>query len=101
MLFSTISIQGRITAVLMSGLVLALVNAVVKPVIILLSLPAIMLSLGLFTVIVNGFMVVVASWVYSPLSVETFGAAVLTGAIIGVLNFVITKLLEGRRESKA
>jgi putative membrane protein len=96
-LFSTIELDGTKASVLvLSGLVLALVNAVLKPLVIVLSLPAIMLSLGLFTVIINGLMVAVASWIYSPLDVQTFGAAILAGIIIGLLNFIITKLLEGR-----
>ena len=97
LLFSTVVLRGaKIEVLVLGGLILALVNAILKPLVIVLSLPAIMLSLGLFTVIINGFMVAVASWLYSPLSVETFGAAVLTGVIIGLLNFIITKLLEGR-----
>jgi putative membrane protein len=97
LLFSTVELDGsKIVVLIFGGLILALVNAVLKPLVIVLSLPAIMLSLGLFTVIINGFMVVVAGWLYKPLNVETFGAAVLTGVIIGLLNFIITKLLEGR-----
>ena len=97
MLFTTVVLGGRkVTVLILGGLILALANAIVKPLVILLSLPAIMLSLGLFTVIINGLMVAIASWLYEPLKVETFGAAVLTGVVIGLLNFVITKLLEGR-----
>ena len=96
-LFNTVELNGRdATVLIFGGLIIALVNAVLKPLIIVLSLPAIMLSLGLFTVIINGLMVAVASWLYHPLEVETFGAAILTGVIIGLLNFIITKLLEGR-----
>ena len=97
LLFTTFELGDRKDAALViGGLILALANAVVKPIVILLSLPAIMLSLGLFTVIINGLMVAMASWLYGPLKVETFGAAVLTGVVIGLLNFIITKLLEGR-----
>ena len=97
LLFSTVELNGRKTTVIVvGGLILALINAVIKPFVMVLSLPAIMLSLGLFTVIINGFMVVIASWVYRPLNVQTFGAAILTGILIGLLNFVITKLLENR-----
>lgn len=100
LIFSTVEVQGnRPYVLLIGGLILAIVNAVVKPFVILLSLPAIMLSLGLFTVIINGFMVVIAGWLYGPLDVETFGAAILTGVIIGLLNFILTKLLEGKGES--
>lgn len=96
LLISTVEIRGsKPMAIILGGLIIALVNAVIKPIIVVLSLPAIMLSLGLFTVIINGFMVALASWVYGPLNIETFGAAVLTGAIIGVLNFVITRVVEG------
>ena len=96
-LFTTVEIRGgAITALIFGGLILALANAVIKPIVVLLSLPAIMLSLGLFTVIINGLMVALASWLYGPLDVETSGAAVLTGVIIGLLNFIITKILEGR-----
>ena len=97
MLFNTVEIRGgTVTVLVLGGLILALANTVIKPLVILLSLPAIMLSLGLFTIIINGLMVALASWLYGPLDVETFGAAILTGVIIGLLNFIITKILEGR-----
>jgi putative membrane protein len=97
LLFNTIEIKGSVpVALIFGGLILALANTVIKPLLILLSLPAIMLSLGLFTVIINGFMVVIAGWLYGPLNIETFGAAILTGVIIGLLNFIITKVLEGK-----
>jgi putative membrane protein len=96
-LFTTVEIQGSVPlAIIIGGLILALINAVLKPLVILLSLPAIMLSLGLFTVIINGLMVAIAGWLYGPLDIETFGAAILTGVIIGLLNFILTKLLEGK-----
>jgi putative membrane protein len=96
-LFSTVELDGTKAYVLIfGGFILALANTVIRPLLIVVSLPAIMLSLGLFTVIINGLMVALVSWLYSPLNVETFGAAVLTGIIIGLLNFIITKALEGR-----
>lgn len=96
-LFNTVELNGRdATVLIFGGLIIALVNVVLKPLVIVLSLPAIMLSLGLFTVIINGLMVAIAGWLYKPMQIETFGAAVLTGVIIGLLNFIITKLLEGR-----
>jgi putative membrane protein len=99
LLFNTVEIQGSVlSAIVIGGLIIALVNAVLKPLVILLSLPAIMLSLGLFTIIINGLMVAIAGWIYGPLDVETFGAAILTGVIIGLLNFILTKLLEGKGE---
>jgi putative membrane protein len=100
-LFSTVELDGNVpTAVIVAGLILALVNVILKPLVTLLSLPAIMLSFGLFTILINGLMVTVSSWIYAPLDVETFGAAVLTGGIIGVLNFVITRIVDQNKERR-
>ncbi len=83
-------------AVLISGLILAIVNAVIKPLVVLLSLPAILFSLGLFMVVINGFTVSVASWLYKPLHVTNFWGAVLAGVIIGLVNYLVTTILESR-----
>ncbi len=84
---------------LTAGLMLSVVNAVLKPILLILSLPAILLTLGLFMIIVNGFMVWLASLFVPGLEV-TFWAAVLAGMIIGLMNFVLTSLLESQ-ESEA
>jgi putative membrane protein len=76
-----------------AGLVLSLVNAVLKPLIVVLSLPAILLTLGLFTLIVNGLTVWVASLLVPGFTV-TFWAAVLAGMIISLINYVLTNLFE-------
>ena len=81
---------------LVAGLLLAIVNSILKPVLVILSLPAILLSLGLFIVIINGFMVFLVSWVYKPLNVEHFWAAILAGMIIGLVNYLVTTVLENR-----
>jgi len=57
---------------LVAGLVFSLVNAVLKPIVTILSLPAILLTLGLFTIIVNGVMVYI-SLKLTPGITMTFG----------------------------
>jgi putative membrane protein len=94
-MFSAVELDGgRLSTIATAGFILALANTVIKPVVTVLSLPAIMLSLGLFTVIINGFMVSIAAWVYGPLAVDTFGAAVITGILVGILNFLMTRSLD-------
>src|SRR3989338_137265 len=61
--------ERRIGVVVVSGLVLALVNTVIKPIVIVLSLPAILFSLGLFMIVINGLMVLLASKFYGSLEV--------------------------------
>jgi putative membrane protein len=88
---------GKLGVVIVAGLILALVNAVIRPFVVLLSLPAILLSLGLFMVVVNGFMVWLASAFYDPLHITNFWWAILAGVIIGLVNYLVTAILENRK----
>lgn len=85
---------SKLGVVIISGLILALVNSVIKPLVVLLSLPAILLTLGLFMVVINGFSVLLVSWVYEPLHIGNFWAAMLAGVIIGLVNYLVTAILE-------
>lgn len=82
---------------LIAGLLLSLVNSILKPVIVVLSLPAILLTLGLFMLIVNGLMVYLALMLVPGLEV-TFWGAVLTGMIISLINYVITGIMDYKTE---
>ena len=80
--------------VVVAGLLLAIVNALIKPIVVLFSLPAILFSLGLFMIVINGLMVLMVSRIYDQLMVTNFGAAVLVGMIIGFVNYLVTTILE-------
>lgn len=81
---------------MISGLILAVVNAVIKPIVVLFSLPAILFSLGLFMIVINGFMVLVASKLYGPLHVTNFWVAMLVGMVIGLVNYLVVTILEDK-----
>lgn len=91
-----ISYGSRLVVIIISGFILAIVNAIIKPVVVILSLPAILFSLGLFTIVINGLMVLLVSWLYSPLEVSNFGSAMLAGLVIGLVNYLMTTILEER-----
>lgn len=80
--------------VVAAGFFLALVNWALKPLLVILSFPAIILSLGLFMLILNGLLILIVHWLYSPLYVKNLGIAVIAGIIVGVINFLVTKILE-------
>ena len=82
--------------VVVAGLILALVNTVIKPIVVILSLPAILFSLGLFMIVINGLMVSLVSWLYPSLEVSGFGTALLAGLIIGLVNYLVSTILEER-----
>jgi putative membrane protein len=81
-------------AALIAGAVLALVNMFVKPLLIFLSIPALLVTLGLFMLVVNGLTIMIVSWLYSSLVVPNFGVAVVAGVIVGLVNFLVSKILE-------
>lgn len=84
---------------LAAGFVLSLVNVILKPLIIVLSLPAILLTLGLFTLVVNGFTVYLAGVLMPGLEIS-FWAAIIAGMIISLINYVLTGLIDvGRNKS--
>ncbi len=89
-----ITYDSRVGVILVAGLILAVVNAVIKPIIVILSLPAILFSLGLFMIVINGLMVLLVSKLYEPLEVTNFGAAMLAGMVIGLVNYLVTTILE-------
>ncbi len=83
---------------LFAGLIFSLVNSVLRPIAIILALPAILITLGLFTFIVNGFMVYV-SLMLAPGLAMTFWYSVLTGIVVSLINYVVSSLLELRYET--
>lgn len=95
-LSNRISYQSSLGVIVIAGLVLALINTVLKPIIVILSLPALLFTLGLFMVVINGFMVLLVSKLYGSLEVANFWAAMLAGMIIGLVNYLVTAIVEER-----
>lgn len=97
LLGESIDYQSKFRVIVISGLVLALVNTLVRPIVVLISLPVILFSLGLFIIVINGLMVVLASSLYESLQVTNFWAAMLAGMIIGLVNYLVITILEEQR----
>jgi putative membrane protein len=93
-LSNSISYDNKLRVIVIAGLVLAIINVILKPILVIFSLPAIVLTLGLFMVIINGLTVFIASKLYHPLHVTNFWAAVFAGMVIGLVNYLVTAILE-------
>ena len=76
------------------ALLFAVVNAVVGPLLRLLSLPAILLTLGLFLLIVNAALLGLTAALSDRLSVDGFGTAVLGGLLLAVVSWVADQVLD-------
>ena len=87
--------QPTIWSYVGAGLAFSVVNSLLKPVVTILSLPAIILTLGLFILVVNGFMVYVALLLVPSLAFS-FGEAIIAGIFLSLINYTITGLLEAK-----
>lgn len=97
-LSSSIDYGSNIGAIIVAGLILAVINTILKPVLIILSLPALLLTLGLFMILINGLTVFIVSKLYTPLHITNFWAAVFAGMVIGLVNYLVTAVLEDVRK---
>lgn len=93
-LSNSISYDSKFRVIVIAGLILAIINIVLKPILVILSLPALLLSLGFFMIIINGLTVFIASKLYGPLHITNFWAAVFAGMVIGLVNYLVTAILE-------
>lgn len=94
---------ASVLAHLFVGLVFGVVNAVVRPVLRVLSLPVTCLTLGLFAVVVNAAMLWLTSWLssFTPLRLEIdefFWTAVLATLVIGVVSLVMGWVVPDREK---
>jgi putative membrane protein len=80
-----------------------LINALVRPIVRLLTLPLFVITLGLFTFVVNALMLMLTSWISDrldlPFVVDGFGPAFLGALVISVVSFVINVALPDKYES--
>lgn len=97
------STWATVLTFLVLGLIFGLVNAFIKPLVHLLSLPLYILTLGLFTLVVNALMLLLTEWISSKtswgLTIDGFGTALLAALVISVLSFLMS-LLIGRRDRR-
>lgn len=89
---NNIEVHAGIAGFLFAGLIFSVVNTILKPIIIIFSLPAILLTLGLFMFIVNGLMVYVSLKLTPGISM-TFFNSILTGMLLSLLNYIVSTTL--------
>jgi putative membrane protein len=83
-------------ALLAAGLVLALINAVVRPVLIFLTLPFTLVTLGLFLFVLNAFCLWLTSWLVKGFEVHGFWPAVFGAMLVSVVSWVVNAFLSDR-----
>ena len=83
-------------AAIVGALLLGFVNATLRPILLLLTLPITVLTLGVFALVVNGAMLALVAGLVKGVHVAGFGSAVLGGAVISLVGSLLTWLLQPR-----
>ena len=81
---------------IVAALVLGLVNAVVRPVLLILTLPITVLTLGLFYLVVNGLAFALAAWLVPGFTVATLGSAIGGALVVSLLSWLMGWILHAR-----
>jgi len=92
-----VGVDSYITAVIVA-LVLSLLNVIVKPLLIILTLPITILTLGLFLLFINAGIIVLADYFVSGFSVTTIWWALLFSLLLSFLQSILFSLLKEERK---
>ncbi len=84
---------GDIGSVLLFAFVLGVLNALLKPVLLLLTMPINLLTLGLFTLVVNGIVFWLATQFPLGVRVSDFVGAFLAALVVSVVSFILSRLV--------
>ncbi|RPF54382.1 phage holin family protein [Aquisalibacillus elongatus] len=93
-LFDRVHVEG-VTAAILASVILGILNAIVKPILVIFTLPITFLTLGLFLFVINAITLMLTQWILAgDFVIEGFGTAILAAIIITILNTILQKLLK-------
>lgn len=98
-LLSGITYGDEWWTLLIAAFVFTLVNFFVKPILAFLSIPFIIVTLGLFYFLINILMLYVTDWIVGPFEIETFWWGALGAIIVSVVNWLLNVILPDRYET--
>ncbi|HCJ67353.1 MAG TPA: hypothetical protein DHV62_08550 [Elusimicrobia bacterium] len=90
----------RWTTAILSALMLGLVNAFLRPLVILFTLPLNILSLGLFTLVINGFMFYLVSKLVPGFTVSSFWNAFWGALLFSIISFLLSLLISSQENTR-
>ncbi|HSL59184.1 MAG TPA: phage holin family protein [Acidimicrobiales bacterium] len=97
-LFGGVEVDGGFWSYAWVAAILGLVNALVKPVAIILTLPLTLLTLGLFLIVLNAAMLGLTDWLTGSFSVDGFWTAVFASIVISIVSWVLNGALGTDRD---
>ena len=93
LLLPGVHIDGPFTALLVAA-VLAFLNSILKPVLVLLTIPITIFTLGFFLLVINGIIILIASHIVPGCTVSGFGSALFFSIVLTLVTYVLNSLSE-------
>jgi len=90
-LFSGVHVEGGFWSYVWVAAILGLLNAVVRPVLILLTLPLTVLTFGLFLFVVNAITLAMTDWLSTAIDIDGFWTTLLAAAVISLVSWVLSE----------
>ena len=87
-------------AALAAGIVLGLVNAIIRPLLIVLTLPVTLVTLGLFIFVVNAMCLALAAWFVPGFTISNFLSALIGALVISITSWLLSALLIDDEKSR-
>ncbi len=91
-LFDSIAFESA-KSLFISGLVLGIVNVFVKPILLLLTLPLTIVTLGIFVLVLNALMLLLTAWLVPGFIVSGFWAGFFVALFVSVFSFILNALI--------
>ncbi len=88
---------GGFGAAMIAALVLGLVNTLIRPILVILTLPVTLLTLGLFIFVINALLFLFVGNLLQGFVVQGFGAALLGSILYSVISWILSSVLLGER----
>ena len=88
-----VDVQGGIFSLIWVAAIFGVVNAVVRPILTLLTCPFVLLTLGLFMLVINTLMFMLTAGLTSALDVSSFWSALFASAVISIISAVLTMVI--------
>lgn len=92
-LLSGVMIDGIFTA-FVAALILGIINVIIKPILIILTLPINFLTLGLFTFVINAGLIMLVAAIVPGFNVAGFWWAILFGIVLSIINFFLNLVIK-------
>jgi putative membrane protein len=98
-LFGLIEVESGSTLIL-AALILGVLNAWLKPLLIIITLPISFLTLGIFVIVINSFLLKLTDWLVSGFEVGGFFNAVLASICISIVSIILERIIDPNRTTR-